>query len=208
MILVNDEDEVRGRISSKISEESGFHVVGTAGNGYDALELIEKYSPDVVLTDIRMPYIDGIELATIIRREHPAIRVGFITGYNEFDYARQAIQLQVRSYLTKPLTEKDILVFLQELKSELDREYESRYSTEAMLDTYTRSLPVLVENGLSTLLISARPQLEHLVPQLKSYGIDLEAGSYLVGVVRIEKKADHWNPFEFEKTEVGSQDKY
>jgi YesN/AraC family two-component response regulator len=65
MILVDDEDEVRGRISSRISAESGFDVVGTAGNGYDALDLVEEYDPHVVLTDIKMPYIDGIELAAI-----------------------------------------------------------------------------------------------------------------------------------------------
>ena len=80
IILVDDEDEVRGRISSKIMAESGFQVVGTAGNGYDALELIEKFSPQVVLTDIKMPYIDGIELARIIRRDYPTVRIGFITG--------------------------------------------------------------------------------------------------------------------------------
>jgi two-component system response regulator YesN len=68
MILVDDEDEVRGRISSRISAESGFDVVGTAGNGYDALDLVEEYDPHVVLTDIKMPYIDGIELAAISLR--------------------------------------------------------------------------------------------------------------------------------------------
>ena len=85
IILVDDEDEVRGRISSKILAGSGFVVAGTAGNGYDALELIEKYNPHVVLTDIKMPYIDGIELAHIIRRDYPAIKIGFITGYDELD---------------------------------------------------------------------------------------------------------------------------
>ena len=69
MILVDDEDEERGRISSKISEQSGFTVVATAGNGYDALELIEKHQPDIVLTDIKMPFIDGIELASLIRQD-------------------------------------------------------------------------------------------------------------------------------------------
>ena len=112
IILVDDEDEVRGRISSKISAESGFLVVGTAGNGYDALELIEKHAPQVVLIDIKMPYIDGIELAGIIRRDHPTVRIGFITGCDEFDYAREAIELNVRSYLAKPLTQEDISAFL------------------------------------------------------------------------------------------------
>ena len=127
IILVDDEDEVRGRISSKISDDSGFVVAGTAGNGYDALELIEKLSPQVVLTDIKMPYIDGIELAEIIRRDYPTVRIGFITGYDEFDYARQAIKLGVRSYLTKPLTQEDISEFLRKLKVELDDEYRDNY---------------------------------------------------------------------------------
>ena len=77
MILVDDEDEVRGRISSKISEDSGFQVVAAAGNGYDALELIEKHNPHVVLTDIKMPFVDGIELAGIDKTGFPHYTGGF-----------------------------------------------------------------------------------------------------------------------------------
>ena len=113
MILVDDEDDVRGRILSKIKESSGFEVVGKAGNGYDALELIEELEPHIVLTDIKMPFINGIELAKIIRREYPMTKVAFISGYDEFDYAREAIDLKVLSYLTKPVTSNDIDVFLK-----------------------------------------------------------------------------------------------
>jgi two-component system response regulator YesN len=148
IILVDDEDEVRGRIPSKISEDSGFTVVGTTGNGYDALELIEKHSPQVVLTDIKMPYIDGIELAAIIRRDFPTVRVGFITGYNEFDYAREAIRHNVRSYLTKPLTQEDIASFLRHLKVELDEEYRDRYNRELIEKRYEQSVPLIIENFL------------------------------------------------------------
>ena len=86
VILVDDEDDVRGRIISKIKPDSGFTVVGKAGNGFDALELIEELRPDVVITDIRMPFIDGIELARIIKRDYPTTKIAFISGYDEFDY--------------------------------------------------------------------------------------------------------------------------
>ena len=85
LILVDDEDEVRGRIMSMITAATGFEVVARASNGYDALELIEKFKPHVVLTDIRMPFINGIELAKIIRRDFPTTKVAFISGYDQFD---------------------------------------------------------------------------------------------------------------------------
>ena len=144
MILVDDEDEVRGRISSRIGETSGFTVVGTAGNGYDALELIEEHTPHVVLTDIKMPYIDGIELAQTIRRDYPTTRIAFITGYNEFDYAREAIKLRARGYLTKPLTEEAIRDFLRDLKRDLDDEFEHRYSRDMIRKQYEQSVPLLI----------------------------------------------------------------
>ena len=73
-------------VTVKSAVEGTVTVVAKAGNGYDALELIEKFKPDVVLTDIKMPFIDGIELARIIRRDYPTVKVAFISGYDEFDY--------------------------------------------------------------------------------------------------------------------------
>jgi len=104
LLLVDDEDEVRGRISSLIDQNSGFVVVGKAGNGHDAYELVEELKPDVVLTDIKMPFIDGIELARMLKRDFPTVKVAFISGYDEFKYAQEAIKLNVVSYLMKPLT--------------------------------------------------------------------------------------------------------
>ena len=68
LILVDDEDDIRGRISSMITDDTGFKVIASAANGYDALELIEEHNPHAVITDIRMPYIDGLALAEAL---HP-----------------------------------------------------------------------------------------------------------------------------------------
>ncbi|MBN2874616.1 MAG: response regulator [Spirochaetales bacterium] len=202
IILVDDEDEVRGRISSKISEESGFTVVGTAGNGYDALELIEKLSPQVVLTDIKMPYIDGIELAEIIRREYPTVRIGFITGYDEFDYARQAIKLNVRSYLTKPLTREDISSFLQQLKVELDEEYRDNYNREQIQKRYEQSLPLIIENYLVSFLASGGAGRRDDIEQLRQCGVSLDDTRYLVAFAILERNPEHWGVIEFEQLKL------
>lgn len=202
IILVDDEDEIRGRISSKITPESGFVVVGTAGNGYDALELIERLAPQVVLTDIRMPYIDGIELAGIIRREHPTVRIGFITGYDEFDYARQAIKLNVRSYLTKPLTQEEISGFLSRLKDELDEEYRDNYNRERMRERYERSLPLLVENYFVSLLASGGAGSERDVEEMRQCGVCLDDTRYILAFALVERNPEHWGAIEFEQLKL------
>lgn len=202
IILVDDEDEVRGRISSKILTGSGFVVAGTAGNGYDALELIEKHNPHVVLTDIKMPYIDGIELAHIIRRDYPAIKIGFITGYDEFDYAREAIKLNVFTYLTKPLTQEDISDFLHTLKKELDAEIEEHYNHELIQKKYEASIPLIIENTFTSILASGSTEQKEDIEQLRQYGISLDDSDYILAVIYINRNPEHWNIFEFQKLKL------
>ena len=92
IILVDDEEEVRKSIIKQIDWESaGFQVVGDAENGEDALEKIEVLEPDVVLTDIRMPYMDGLTLAEKIRQRYPSTKVVIFSGYDDFEYAQKAI---------------------------------------------------------------------------------------------------------------------
>ncbi len=199
IILVDDEDEVRGRISSKISEESGFVIVGTAGNGYDALELIEKLSPAVVLTDIRMPFIDGIELASLIRRDYPTVRVAFISGYDEFEYAREAIELNVSSYLTKPVTQEDISRFLTRLKGELDREFKEKYNLERLQKSYEENLPLLMDNSFTSFLVSSGRSQQQAQEDLRACGVELDGVSYLVAQVQVENDGDARDLREFER---------
>lgn len=185
IILVDDEDEVRGRISSKISTEMGFEIVGTAGNGYDAMELIEKTKPNVVLTDIQMPFVDGIELATMIKSQYPTIKVAFITGHDEFEYAREAINLNVVGYLTKPVTQNRINKFLVELKSELDKEYQEKYDINLLKSNYQKNIPIVVENYYRTLLLG-NEMLPGDIELLRNYSIDLSSGKYLVSYISCE----------------------
>ena len=113
IILVDDEEEVRKSIIRKIDWQSvGFTVVGDAENGEDALEKIENLEPDVVLTDIRMPYMDGLTLAEKIRQKYPSMKIVIFSGYDDFEYAKRAIKLNVTEYILKPVNVEELTAIL------------------------------------------------------------------------------------------------
>ena len=110
ILLVDDEEEVIQAIIRKINwEELGFSVVGYADNGIKALEMIEESQPDVVMTDIKMPYMDGMELCSHIRREYPAMKIVLFTGFDEFEYAKEAVHLEVEEYILKPVNSVELI---------------------------------------------------------------------------------------------------
>jgi len=199
LILVDDEDDVRGRILSKISDESGFVVVGKAGNGYDALELIEEHHPHVVITDIKMPFINGIELARIIRRDYPTTKVAFISGYDEFEYAREAIKLNVVSYLMKPITSADIDDFLMRLKVSLDDEFDFLNNSQSLEVRYRKSIPILINSYLNNYIQKKKLSLED-ISRLNTYGLELGPGNYIVGNISVTLESDLEEPKLFIKT--------
>ncbi len=85
VLLVDDEEEVANMIEERINwEELGFEVTGKAQNGVKALEISEKVQPDVVITDIKMPYMNGLELARYMKQENPGVRILILTGFDEF----------------------------------------------------------------------------------------------------------------------------
>ena len=189
IIIVDDEEEVKKRIVSKIPVDCGFEIVGLAANGYDALELIEKLRPNVVITDIRMPFIDGIELTKIIRKDFPKTKIAFISGYDEFTYAKQAIDLGVIGYLSKPITEEDVLQFLARLKESLDEEFQQVFNQEKLDSIYQENLPALIENQFSSLLYLSVLSDSDL-DRFKAFDIDLYHGTFTLGIIDIDHAAE------------------
>lgn len=125
IIIVDDEEELRHAIIKRVEwEKIGFEVVGEAGNGIDALELVEQLEPDLLLTDIRMPFMSGIELARQVREVRPATQIAFLSGYDDFAYAQQAIQYNIISYLLKPISMADLTAELLEIRKKLDHLFE------------------------------------------------------------------------------------
>ena len=124
VVVADDEDELREAVCTMIPwQELGFRLVGSASNGLDALQLVEQHGPDLLLTDIRMPFISGIELARQVREVRPATHIAFLSGYDDFEYAQQAIRYNIISYMLKPLTVKGLREELQTIREKIDAHY-------------------------------------------------------------------------------------
>ena len=184
ILLVDDEEEVIQAIIRKINwEELGFSVVGYADNGIKALEMIEESQPDVVMTDIKMPYMDGMELCSHIRREYPAMKIVLFTGFDEFEYAKEAVHLEVEEYILKPVNSVELINIFTKLKIKLDQEISER-SMEKLEHYYTESLPLLQANFCST-LIEGRIHEDELQKYLSDYQISLPGPLYCCLVIHM-----------------------
>lgn len=123
ILLVEDEITIRENIRKGILwEQYGFYIHDAVSNGEEALESLEKFQPDILLTDIRMPFMDGLELSRIVRKLVPEIRIIILSGYMEFAYAKEAITLGVEEYLVKPITPMKVVRTFTALKEKMDRE--------------------------------------------------------------------------------------
>lgn len=182
VLLVDDEEEVIQVIMKKIDWEGlGFSVIGYANNGVKALEMLEEFQPDVVMTDIRMPYMDGMELAKHIKAEFPTTKILIFTGFDEFEYAKEAIHLEVEEYILKPVNSVELANVFEQLKIKLDQEINDKQNVEILQKYYMDSLPLLQTNFYST-LIEGRIQEEELEKYLADYQISFE-GPYFCCLV-------------------------
>ena len=121
VVLVDDERLILRGLSTVVPwAELGCEVAGTAHDGASGLELIRKIKPDIVLTDIRMPNMDGLTMLAAIRSEHPEIQMSVLTAYRDFEYARQAITLGVCRYLLKPSNLDELKDAVRQMAARLD----------------------------------------------------------------------------------------
>lgn len=189
IILVDDEEEVRKGIIRKIDWETlGFEVVGDAENGEDALEKIEQLEPDVVMTDIRMPYMDGLTLTAKIRQKFPSVKVLIFSGFDDFEYAQQAIKLNVTEYILKPVNVEELTEILNRVRESLDEEIEQRRNVSLLRESYRNSLPIIRELFLSD-MVRGMADLPMIEMKLREYEVDiLFAQKWIVAVIDVEEE--------------------
>ncbi len=183
VLLVDDEEEVTRIIMKKIDWEGlGFTVIGSANNGVKALEMVEEFQPDIVMTDIKMPYMDGLELSNRIKAEFPTTKILLFTGFDEFEYAKEAVHLEVEEYILKPVNAVELTEVFTQMKRKLDQEISEKRNTQTLQKYYLESLPLLRSNFYTTLIEGRIPE-EKIPSYLADYQISFQEPFYCVLVI-------------------------
>ena len=149
LVIVEDEQDVRNRLTSMI-EKSGcnFEIIAEYETGIDAYDGIISDNPDLILTDIKIPYINGIELSKRIREVYPLVRIIIVSGYSEFDFAKEAANLGVIGFISKPVTLESFRSILQKAEASLDNEFLTVSNLSRLSAFYQDNLPIIRENEL------------------------------------------------------------
>ena len=127
VFLAEDEVIIREALRDSIPwEEHGFEFAGEASDGEMALEMVRKLKPDVVITDIKMPFMDGLTFSKYVSEELPDTKIIIISGYDDFEYARQAVELHADRFLLKPVTKADMISALENTRRRIEEERAKR----------------------------------------------------------------------------------
>ncbi|MDR0622839.1 MAG: response regulator [Treponema sp.] len=183
VFLVEDEIVVREGIRNSVPwENTRYTLAGEAPDGEMALSIIRDIKPDILITDIRMPFMDGLTLCRVVKKTMPWIKIIILSGHDEFEYARKAISIGVEEYLLKPVSSQDMLAALDKISSRIDEEKENLLGIEDLKKQAQSHADILRERWLLD-LVHGRIPAGSVVEQARETGIDLIARSYIAAVI-------------------------
>ena len=193
VIIADDEEELRNGIIRKIDwYGNGFEVIGSAENGQEAYDLCKKYHPDLVITDIKMPFMTGLELGEKLYDTMPHTKVVIFSGFDDFEYAQKAIKINAYEYILKPIDSLKLTEILKKIKEQLDAEFFEKRNIEVLRENYKKSLPILQQQFL-TRLIEGRVAKEKVMDLAIQYDLELWSNFWVVAVVHAEFNCDNNN---------------
>lgn len=190
IFLVEDEVVIREGIKNKVHwEEEGFKIVGDESDGELAYPLIIREQPDILITDIKMPFMDGLELSKLIKKDIPQLKIIIISGYSEFAYAQKAIDIGVSEYLLKPVTSNKLMTAVKNAATAIEKEREDKQ----LLEEY--QLLVYQKQGEKRKkffndLISGKMSLLQLIEQGEGLGINMVASVFCVLIFQFKIQED------------------
>lgn len=183
ILLVDDEADVLQAMKRKIDWEAmGFCLAGTAENGQEALEMADQLHIDVVMTDIKMPYMDGLTLCRKLKENYRNMKVVIYSGFDDFEFAREAIHLEAEEYLLKPISSKDMENVFRRIKEKLDQEFSEHRNLNKLSEYYRRSLPAMQEQLFMSIL-EGKITGERAKIMLETYEMQFEAPYYVVAML-------------------------
>lgn len=180
IFLAEDEVVVRETIKRMIPwEELGFELVGEAADGEMALPLLIRQQPDLLITDIKMPFMDGLTLARLAKKEIPGLKVVILSGYDDFNYAKQAIGIGVEDYLLKPITKNALIERLSEIRSR----YEHEKTQKEYYEKFQREMQAYEKNSRRDFfeaLVDGSMDMMEVYKRAEKLGLDIVAEAYNV----------------------------
>ena len=180
IFLAEDEVVVRETIKRMIPwEELGFELVGEAADGEMALPLLIRQQPDLLITDIKMPFMDGLTLARLAKKEIPGLKVVILSGYDDFNYAKQAIGIGVEDYLLKPITMNAFIELLSEIRSR----YEHEKTQKEYYEKFQREMQAYEKNSSRDFfeaLVDGSMDMMEVYKRAEKLGLDIVAEAYNV----------------------------
>ena len=180
IFLAEDEVVVRETIKRMIPwEELGFELVGEAADGEMALPLLIRQQPDLLITDIKMPFMDGLTLARLAKKEIPGLKVVILSGYDDFNYAKQAIGIGVENYLLKPITKNALIERLSEIRSR----YEHEKTQKEYYEKFQREMQAYEKNSSRDFfeaLVDGSMDMMEVYKRAEKLGLDIVAEAYNV----------------------------
>ena len=189
VFAVDDEPIVLEGIRSKIDwEGSSFTFAGEATDGEIALSMIHELKPDILITDIKMPFMDGLQLAEAIKRTQPWIKIIILSGHDEFDYAKKAISIGIEEYLLKPFTPEELLASLKKAALEIDKE-RKQLSDISKLKEELKSSTALIKKEFLNNLVHGAADTNTVMQKCAELGISLISRYYKVLISRIESRS-------------------
>ena len=196
VLLVDDEILVREAISENIDwNKHGFELAHVCDNGKTAIEYLKENEVNLVITDICMPYVDGMGLSKYIYENHPETMIIIFSGYSDFDYAKQAIQYKVAEYILKPVTARELSEILDKIKEKLDIEQKKEKKMNKLTEiyhNYTKNEAVIISRVLSS-LVKGTQEVEKSINELKEFDICINEGKYRVAVIDIDIFSEMYN---------------
>ncbi len=185
VFLVEDEFLIRDAIKRTVNwEREGFELVGEAGDGERAYPMIMKSRPDIVITDIRMPFMDGLELSGLIRKQLPKTKILILSGYDDFAYAKEAISLGVAEYLLKPVSGEQLLEALNRIRTIIESE-KNKIDYKRIYEEEHKERLKLEKSKFLKMVLNGRYSMTEAIEQGQLLGIDLMAPSYCVMQVQM-----------------------
>lgn len=191
VFLVEDEAIIREGLRDSIPwQQYGYTFVGEAGDGEQALPLIRKTQPDILITDIKMPFMDGLALSKIVAKEMPGIKIIIISGYDDFEYARQAISIGVEQYLLKPVAKSMLVKTLQEVQQKIQNEREQENYVEKFRSEM-QEYEQFSRRRLFEEIVSGALSIEECYIRAGQLNMDIQGPCYNLVLYTLQAKRDH-----------------